>query len=142
MGSKKKIFKSRKTWFCDILRFFIFLDGISVWKMSKNCSKIANFRFLINRPIWPILMIGKLYKVSMGHFRPNPRYWADNGWNRWKIVFLAVRWPFLAFFEKSKNQFFVEYSTGVEISTVKFSEKKLMMFLDIHHKYLGLILIT
>ena len=42
----------------------------------------------------------------------------------------------------SKNQFFVEYSTGVEISTIKFSEKKLMMLLNIHHKYLGLIRIT
>ena len=41
-----------------------------------------------------------------------------------------------------KNQFFVEYSTGVEISTVKFSEKKLMMFVDIHNKYLELTLIT
>ena len=48
----------------------------------------------------------------------------------------------MAVFEKSNNQVFVEYSTGVEISTMKFSEKKLMMFLDIHHKYLGLIFIT
>ena len=87
-------------------------------------------------------MISEFCKVYISHFRPNPRYLAHNGWNRWKIVFWAVIWPFLAFFEKSKNQFFVEYSTGVEISTVKFSEKKLMMFVDIHNKYLELTLIS
>ena len=87
-------------------------------------------------------MIGKIYKVTMGHFDPNPAYWAYNGRYRRKIAFFAVRWPFLAVFKKSENHIFVEYSTGVEISTAKFSEKKLMMLLDIHHKYLALIRIT
>ena len=70
-------------------------------------------------------------KVSMPHFDPNPAYWAYNGRYRRKIAFFAVRWPFLAVFKKSENHIFVEYSTGVEISTVKFCEKKLMMFVDI-----------
>ena len=40
------------------------------------------------------------------------------------------------------NHVFVEYSTGVEISTVKNSEKKLEIFFDMPYKYLGLTLIT
>ena len=42
----------------------------------------------------------------------------------------------------AKIVFFVEYSTSVEISTVRFSEKKLMGLVDIHNKYLKLTLIT
>ena len=40
------------------------------------------------------------------------------------------------------NHVFVEYSTGVEISTVKNFEKKLEIFFDMPYKYLGLTLIT
>ena len=108
----------------------------------RKIRKITNFEFWINRPIWPILMIGKLGKVSITFFNDNPRYWTKNPRIRQKIAFFEVRCHFGAFSHKPKNQFFVEYSTGVEISTVKFSEKKLMMFVDIHNKYLELTLIT
>ena len=36
----------------------------------------------------------------------------------------------------------VEYSTGVEISTMNFSEKSLMIFVDIYNQYLVIILRT
>ena len=111
-------------------------------KKFQEMRKIMNFEFWINQPIWLILMIGKLGKVSITFFRTNPRYWTNNPHIRQKIAFFEVKCHFWAFSHKCKNRFFVEYSTGVEISMVKFSEKKLMMFLDIHHKYLGLILIT
>ena len=115
---------------------------------KKNCGKrakigkIINFEFWINRQIWPILMICELHKVSITFFNGNPRYWTKNPHIRQKIAFFEVRCHFGPFSHKPKNQFFVEYSTGVEISTVKFSEKKLMMFVDIHNKYLELTLIT
>ena len=75
-------------------------------------------------------------------FYDNPRYWTKNPRIRQKAAFFEVRCHFGPFSHKPKNQFFAEYSTGVEISTVKFSEKKLMMFVDIHNKYLELTLIT
>ena len=87
-------------------------------------------------------MICELHKVSITFFNGNPRYWTKNPHIRPKIAFFEVRCHFGPFSHKPKNQFFVEYSTGVEISTVKFSEKKLMMFVDIHNKYLELTLIT
>ena len=110
--------------------------------MSKNGSKIANFDFEINRPIQPILMIHKLYRVSISHFEPNPRNWTYIGQIGRKIWFFEVKCHFEAWSGGPTNHVFVEYSTGVEISTVKFSEKKLMMFVDIHNKYLELTLIT
>ena len=113
--------------------------------MTKKCRKIrkiTNFQFWISRPIWPILMICELHKVSITFFVDNPRYWTKNPRIRQKIAFFEVRCHFGAFSHKPKNQFFVEYSTGFEISTVKFSGKKLMMFVDIHNKYLELTLIT
>ena len=87
-------------------------------------------------------MIYELGKVSLGIFTWFPRYWTYIPTIGWKIGFFEVKCHFLAFSHKWKNQFFVEYSTGVEISTVKFCEKKLMMFVDIPNKYLELILIT
>ena len=87
-------------------------------------------------------MICKLDKVSIRFFVTNPRYQANKPRIRQKIAFFEVKCRFEAFSHKAKNPFFVEYSTGVEISTVKFSEKKLMMFVDIHNKYLELTLIT
>ena len=113
--------------------------------MPKKCRKIrkiTNFQFWISRPIWPILMICKLDKVSIRFFVTNPRYQTNKPRIRQKIAFFEVKCRFEAFSHKAKNPFFVEYSTGVEISTVKFSEKKLMMFVDIHNKYLELTLIT
>ena len=87
-------------------------------------------------------MICKLDKVSIRFFVTNPRYQTNKTRIRQKIAFFEVKCRFEAFSHKAKNPFFVEYSTGVEISTVKFSEKKLMMFVDIHNKYLELTLIT
>ena len=45
-------------------------------------------------------------------------------------------------FQLTHKSGFVEYSTEVEISTVEFSENKLVMCLYIHHKYIGLVSIT
>ena len=87
-------------------------------------------------------MICKLDKVSIRFFVTNPRYQANKPRIRQKIAFFEVKCRFEAFSHKAKNPFFVEYSTGVEISTVKFSGKKLMMFVDIHNKYLELTFIT
>ena len=87
-------------------------------------------------------MIYGLGKVSLGIFTWFPKYWTYIPLIGWKIGFFEVKCHFWAFSHKWKNQFFVEYSTGVEISTVKFCEKKLMMFVDIPNKYLELILIT
>ena len=87
-------------------------------------------------------MICKSEKVSITFFDHNLRYWTCNPHIRGKIAFFEVKCHFWAFSHKCKNRFFVEYSTGVEISTVKFSEKKLMMFVDIHNKYLDPTLIT
>ena len=106
------------------LRLFIFSSWNSLLKMSKNGPKIVIFQFWINRPIWPILMICKLDKVSLGIFTWFSRYWANRHIIRRKIGFLEVKYHFWAFSHKCKNRFFVEYSTGVEISTMKFSEKK------------------
>ena len=114
----------------------------NVCKKWRKIRKITNFAFWINRPIWPILMIGKLGKVSITFFNDNPRYWTKNPCIRQKIAFFEVRCHFGPLSHKPKNQFFAEYSTGVEISTVKFSEKKLMMSVDIHNKCLELTLIT
>ena len=111
-------------------------------KKRATIGKVTNFEFWINLPIWPILMIWELHKVSKTFFNDNPRYWTKNPRIRQKIAFFEVRCHFGPFSHKPKNQFFAEYSTGVEISTVKFSEKKLMMFVDIHNKYLELTLIT
>ena len=110
--------------------------------MSQNGPKIAIFQFWINRPNRPILMICKSEKVSITFFDHNLRYWTCNPHIRWKIAFFEVKCHFWAFSHKCKNRFFVEYSTGVEISTVKFCEKKLMTLVDIHHKYLEVTLIT
>ena len=60
---------------------------------------------------------------------------------RWKIAFFEVKCHFWAFSHKYKNHFFVEYSTGVEFSTVKFLEKTYESC-DIYHKYLEVTLIT
>ena len=110
--------------------------------MSQNVPKIAIFQFWINRPNRLILMICKSEKVSITFFDHNLRYWTCNPHIRWKIAFFEVKCHFWAFSHKCKNRFFVEYSTGVEISTVKFCEKKLMTLVDIHHKYLEVTLIT
>ena len=126
----------------DNLWLFIFSSWNSLLKMSKNGPKIVIFQFWINRPIWPILMICKLDKVSLGIFTWFSRYWANRHIIRRKIGFFEVKCHFWAFSHKCKNRFFVEYSTGVEISTVKFCEKKLMTLVDIHHKYLEVTLIT
>ena len=87
-------------------------------------------------------MICKLDKVSIRFFVTNPRYQTNKPRIRQKIAFFEVKCRFEAFSHKAKNPFFVEYSTGIEISTVKFLEKKVMMFVDIPYKYLGLIPIT
>ena len=87
-------------------------------------------------------MICKLDKVSIRFFVTNPRYQTNKPRIRQKIAFFEVKCRFEAFSHKAKNPFFVEYSTCVELSTLKFSEKKLMMFVDIHNKYLELTLIT
>ena len=66
-------------------------------KMAKKCRKIrkiTNFEFWINQPIWPILMIGKLGKMSITFFRTNPRYWTNNPHIRQKIAFFEVKCHF------------------------------------------------
>ena len=110
--------------------------------MSKNGPKIAIFQFWINRPNRPILMICELEKVSITFFDHNLRYWTYISRNRRKIAFFEVNCHFLSFFHRCQNRFFAEYSAGVEISTMKFSEKKLMSLVDIHNKYLKLTPIT
>ena len=88
--------------------------------MAKN----PNFQFLINRPIWQIFMIHKLEKVSLHKFDPFPRYWVHNHRNRGKNGFFGLKchfWPLLATFNCG---FFVEISTGIEISTMKIMSTK------------------
>ena len=87
-------------------------------------------------------MIHKLYRVSISHFEPNPRNWTYIGQIGRKIWFFEVKCHFEAWSGGPTNHVFVEYSTGVEISTVKNSEKKLEIFFDMPYKYLGLTLIT
>ena len=84
--------------------------------MSRNSSKIVNFQFLINRPIWPILMIGKLYKVSIDYFDPNPAYRFKKVIFRQKIAFFVVNRPKMAFSHNWKNRYLVEISTKLEYS--------------------------
>ena len=91
------------------------------WPKNRD---FINFQFLINRPIRPIFMIYKLEKVSLCHFGPFPRYCTYNPQIDWKIGFFGLKYGFLAYFETSICGFFVEISTGIEISTVKnISEK-------------------
>ena len=115
------------------LRCILKISKFWLWEMfAKNgekcrkIRKITNFEFWINRPI---LMIGKSEKVSITFFRTNPRYWTNNPHIRQKIAFFEVKCHFWAFSHKCKNHIFVEYSTGVEISTVKNSEKNWRYFL-------------
>ena len=112
------------------LRCILKISKFWVWeifaKNDKKCRKIrkiTNFQFWISRPIWPILMICKLDKVSIRFFVTNPRYQTNKTRIRQKIAFFEVKCRFEAFSHKAKNPFFVEYSKGVEISTVRFSEK-------------------
>ena len=118
------------------LRCILKISKFWVWeilaKMTKKCwkiRKITNFQFWISRLIWPILMICELHKVSITFFVTNPRYWTKNPRILQNIVFFEVRCHFGAFSHKPKNQFFVEYSTGFKISTVKFSGKNLWCLL-------------
>ena len=104
--------------------FLNFFCWNSVWNIGKNKPKNANFQFLINRPIRPILMFYKLGKVSLGNFKPNPRYWAHNPRIHGNITFFGVKCHFWAFSHKWKFCFSVEYSTGIEISTNFFTHKK------------------
>ena len=97
---------------------------IYVWKISQNMPKNADFQFLIIQPIRPILMIYKLEKVSLNNLRTNPRYWVYKVRIRWKIAIFDVKCHFSAFSHKWKNQFFVEYSKGIEISTKIFLPPK------------------
>ena len=65
--------------------------------MTKKCrkiGKITNFQFWISRPIWPILMICELHKMSMTFFMDNPRYWKKNPRIRQNIAFFEVRCHF------------------------------------------------
>ena len=87
-------------------------------------------------------MIHKLYKVSITHFEPNPRYWTYIDRIGRIIPFFEVKCHFQAWSGGPTNHIFVEYSTGVEISTVKISEKKLEIIFDMPYKYLGLTPIT
>ena len=87
-------------------------------------------------------MIGKLGKVSITFFHTNPRYWTNNHIFAKISHFLRSSVTFCFFPQVQKSIFRRIYSTGVEISSVKFSEWKLMMFVDIHNKYLELTLIT
>ena len=112
-----------------ISKFWLWEMFAKIAKKCRKIRKITNFEFWINQPIWPILMIGKLGKVSITFFRTNPRYWTNNPHIRQKIAFFEVKCHFWAFSHKCKNRFFVEYSTSVEISTVKFSEKSLWCLL-------------
>ena len=92
-----------------------------IWPKSRE---FMNFQFLINRPIRPIFMIYKLDQVSLGIFRPFPRYYMYNLKNGQKIGFFGLNYAFWAYFETSICGFLVEISAGVEISTVKNISKK------------------
>ena len=87
-------------------------------------------------------MIYKLEKVSMDNFRTNPKYWGYKVIIRRKIVIFDVKCHFSAFSHKWKSQFFVEYSTGIEISTKIFYSQKLVILAEIFYKYIGLIPLT
>ena len=93
-------------------------------EFSQKNRDFMNFQFLINRPIRPIFMIYKLENVSLCHFDPFPRYCTYNPQIDWKIEFFGLKYGFLAYFETSICGFFVEISTGIEISTVKNISKK------------------
>ena len=59
-----------------ILKISKFWVGKIVAKMTKKWAKIGkitNFQFWISRPIWPILMICELHKVSITFFVDNSR---------------------------------------------------------------------
>ena len=83
-------------------------------------------------------MFYELEKVSISNFKPIPRYRTCKLRIHGNIAFFGVKCHFWPFSHKKKNQFFVEYSTGIEISTKIFYEKKLMDVVDISYKYLGL----
>ena len=72
--------------------------------MQKN-RKIVNFQFLINWPIWPILMINKVCQVSLDYFDPNPEYWPKKNdfWPKNRIF-----WP-----QVSKNDIFPQVKKSV-----------------------------
>ena len=75
-------------------------------KIAKKCwkiRKITNFQFWISRPIWQILMICELHKVSITFFDHNPRYWTKNLRIRQKIAFFEVRCHFGPFSHKPQN---------------------------------------
>ena len=95
--------------------------------MPKN----ANFEFSINQPNRPMIMIYKLGKVSLGILTRNPSIWACGTHIRRNIQFFDVKCHFWPFSHKWKIWFLVEYSTGIEISTKIFYQKKLVTFADI-----------
>ena len=82
-------------------------------------------------------MIYKLEKMSIDNFWPNPRYWRCKVRIRQKIAIFDVKCHFSAFSHKWKNQFFVEYSTGIEISSEIFLPQKFAILADTPYKYLG-----
>ena len=140
--SMKKMFWTAPSVFEKIFNFQFEKILSKIGKKTAKIWKIMNFQILIKLPIWPIFSICKLDKVSLGIFTWFSKYWANRHIIRRKIGFFEVKCHFWAFSHKCKNRFFVEYSTNVEISTMKFSEKKLMCLVDIHNKYLKLTLIT
>ena len=95
----------------------------NVEKSPKN-RKITIFVFLINRPIWPILMIYKLHKMSLGFFDPNLAYWSHNPTIRQKIAFFGLRCPKMDFSHKWKNRFLAEISAKLEYSRKKIISEK------------------
>ena len=127
--SSKRVILTALRCILKISKFWVWEIIAKIDEKWRKIRKITNFQFWISRPIWPILMICELHKVSITFFDHNPRYWTKNPRIRQNIVFFEVRCHFGAFSHKPKNQFFVEYSTGFEISTVKFSEKNLWCLL-------------
>ena len=111
-------------WISKFFEFWLW----EIW--SEKCpkmpkiQKITNFQFWISRPIQPIFMICKLGNVSLGIFDRFPRNWTYSTQIRWKIGFFDINYHFWPVLREPANEFFVEISTGVEISTVKFLWKK------------------
>ena len=110
--------------------------------MGKKWPKIAIFQNFIIRPNRPILIICKWGKLSLGIFNPNPVNWTHIYGIGRKIGFFDVKCQKMTFSSTTQNHVCVEISTGVEISTVRFFDKKLMRFFYTPYKYLRDCFIT
>ena len=113
-----------------------------LWRFLAKNRENDFFDFSIFRPIFPIFMFCKREKLCLYNFNNNPWYWAHILRSHGKNGFFAVKCRFWPLLENSICGFFPEISGRIEISTMKFSGKKLMVLVHLPYKYLSHTLIT